>query len=62
MRKFYFAFILSIIASGAFAEFTTDAKSAFLIDYDSGAEIVAKNADVLMPPSSMKNDDIIVSY
>lgn len=53
MKKFYFAFILSIIASGAFAEFTTDAKSAFLIDYDSGTEIVAKNADVLMPPSSM---------
>ena len=35
------------------AEFTTRAKSAFLIDYDSGTEIVAKNADVLMPPSSM---------
>ena len=34
-------------------EFTTKAKSAFLIDYDSGTEIVAKNADVLMPPSSM---------
>lgn len=35
------------------AEFTTKAKSAFLIDYDSGTEIVAKNADKLMPPSSM---------
>lgn len=35
------------------SEFTTRAKSVFLIDYDSGAEIVAKNADVLMPPSSM---------
>ena len=34
-------------------EFTTKAKSAFLIDYDSGVEIVAKNADKLMPPSSM---------
>jgi len=34
-------------------EFTTRAKSVFLIDYDSGAEIVAKNADKLMPPSSM---------
>ncbi len=33
--------------------FTTKAKSAFLIDYDTGAEIVSKNADVLMPPSSM---------
>lgn len=35
------------------SEFSTKAKSAFLIDYDSGTEIVAKNADVLMPPSSM---------
>lgn len=35
------------------ADFKTTAKSAFLIDYDSGAEIVAKNADTLMPPSSM---------
>ena len=53
MRKVIFAFLLSIIACGARAEFTTGAKSAFLIDYDSGAEIVSKNADVLMPPSSM---------
>lgn len=35
------------------AGFSTNAKSAFLIDYDSGDEIFAKNADVLMPPSSM---------
>ncbi|MBO7508881.1 MAG: D-alanyl-D-alanine carboxypeptidase [Alphaproteobacteria bacterium] len=34
-------------------EFTTKAKSVFLMDYDSGTEIVAKDADVLMPPSSM---------
>lgn len=53
MKKFIFAFLLSIVASAANAEFTTTAKSAFLIDYDSGAEIVSKNADVLMPPSSM---------
>lgn len=33
--------------------FTTKAKSAFLIDYDSGTEIFSKNPDVLMPPSSM---------
>lgn len=39
--------------NSAFADFSTKAKSAFLIDYESGAEIVAKNADVLMPPSSM---------
>lgn len=53
MRKVIFAFLLSIIASAANAEFTTTAKSAFLIDYDSGAEIVSKATDVLMPPSSM---------
>ena len=34
-------------------DFQTKAKSAYLIDYDSGHEIVSKNADVLMPPSSM---------
>ena len=33
--------------------FQTKAKSVYLIDYDSGHEIVSKNADVLMPPSSM---------
>ncbi|MDR0727022.1 MAG: serine hydrolase, partial [Rickettsiales bacterium] len=40
------------IANSAYA-FDTKAKSAFLIDYDSGAELVSKNADELMPPSSM---------
>ncbi len=53
MKKFVFAFLLSFITCVANAEFSTTAKSAFLIDYDSGAEIVSKNADVLMPPSSM---------
>ena len=54
-----FALLLLFISSIANAadvkapEFTTRAKSAFLIDYDSGTEIVAKNADKLMPPSSM---------
>lgn len=49
-------FFFSIVANAAVPKpstFTTTAKSAFLLDYDSGAEIVAKNADVLMPPSSM---------
>ena len=45
--------LLSLITTTAHADFSTRAKSAFLIDYDSGAEIVAKNADTLMPPSSM---------
>lgn len=54
MRKSLFALILNMIVCVAnAAEFKTKAKSAFLIDYDSGAEIVAKNADTLMPPSSM---------
>ena len=54
-----FALLLLFVSSIANAadvrapEFTTRAKSAFLIDYDSGTEIVAKNADKLMPPSSM---------
>ncbi|MBO4625722.1 MAG: D-alanyl-D-alanine carboxypeptidase [Alphaproteobacteria bacterium] len=58
MKKlfFIFALIMSSVANAASVkapEFTTRAKSVFLIDFDSGAEIVAKNADKLMPPSSM---------
>lgn len=34
-------------------KFTTKAKSAFLIDFDSGDEIFSKDSDKLMPPSSM---------
>lgn len=40
------------ITNAAFA-FSTSAKSAYMIDYDSGAELYTKNSDVLMPPSSM---------
>lgn len=53
MKKKLFILLLSLITSAAHAEFSTRAKSAFLIDYDSGAEIISKNADTLMPPSSM---------
>ena len=56
MKKIYSIILSMIIAANAAAgtaEFKTNAKSAFLIDYDSGAEIVAKAADTLMPPSSM---------
>lgn len=53
MKKKIFILLLSLITTVAHAEFSTRAKSAFLIDYDSGAEIVSKNADTLMPPSSM---------
>ena len=53
MKKTLFILLATLVSTTAHAEFTTKAKSAFLIDYDSGVEIVAKNADVLMPPSSM---------
>lgn len=54
MKKKLFVLFLSVFVSVAHgAQFKTKAKSAFLIDYDSGAEIVAKAADTLMPPSSM---------
>lgn len=56
MKKNKLLILLLLLFSGtanAAPEFTTRAKSAFLIDFDSGTEIVAKNADKLMPPSSM---------
>ena len=54
MKKNIFTLFLCMLISGANAtDFKTPAKSAFLIDYDSGTEIFAKEADTLMPPSSM---------
>lgn len=53
MRKKLITLLLILTSTAARADFSTNAKSAFLIDYDSGTEIVAKNADTLMPPSSM---------
>ncbi len=56
MKKKLFTLLCLLLvgaANAADTEFKTKAKSAFLIDYDSGAEIVAKEADTLMPPSSM---------
>ncbi len=53
MKKTLFTLFLLLATGAANAEFSTKARSAFLIDYDSGAEIVAKDADTLMPPSSM---------
>ena len=52
-KKLFTLFLLLACGVANAAEFKTKAKSAFLIDYDSGVEIVAKNADKLMPPSSM---------
>lgn len=53
MTKKILILLISLVTTAANAEFSTRAKSAFLVDYDSGTEIVAKNADTLMPPSSM---------
>ena len=56
MKKFLIFFLgLFVVctANATNAQFKTNAKSAFLVDYDSGVEIFSKNADVLMPPSSM---------
>ena len=52
-KKLFTLFLILVCGTVNATEFKTKAKSAFLIDYDSGAEIVAKNADTLMPPSSM---------
>ena len=53
IRKFLIFLMCFYVGAAGAAEFSTKAKSAYLIDYDSGDEIVSKNADVLMPPSSM---------
>lgn len=53
MKKKIFILSLLLMTGTAYADFSTKARSALLVDYDSGAEIVVKNADTLMPPSSM---------
>ncbi len=53
MKKFLilFLFLFTFVANAA--DFQTNAKSVYLFDYDSNEEIFSKNADKLMPPSSM---------
>ena len=53
MKKIFAIFMSVILPMAAHAEFKTNARSAFLMDFDSGTEIFAKSADELMPPSSM---------
>ncbi|MDR0319689.1 MAG: D-alanyl-D-alanine carboxypeptidase [Rickettsiales bacterium] len=55
MKKIIFliALALCLPAFARAADFSTNAKSAFLMDFESGGAIVEKDADVLMPPSSM---------
>ena len=44
---------LPSIGSGLAATIETQAEQALLLDFDTGAVLLDKNADVLMPPSSM---------
>ena len=53
IKKFLILCSLMISCVANAADFQTNAKSVYLFDYDSGEEIVSKNADKLMPPSSM---------
>lgn len=53
LRKFLILFMCLHIGIANATDFTTKAESAYLVDHDSGDEIVSKKSDVLMPPSSM---------
>ena len=53
IKKFLILCSLMISCVANAADFQTNANSVYLFDYDSGEEIVSKNADKLMPPSSM---------
>ena len=53
MKKLLILFIIFFSISANAGDFSTNAKSALLIDFDSGDDIFNKNADDLMPPSSM---------
>ena len=53
MKKFLILFLCMFTFVANAADFQTNAKSVYLFDYDSNEEILSKNADKLMPPSSM---------
>ena len=53
MKKFLILFLCLFTFVANAADFQTSAKSVYLFDYDSNQEIFSKNADKLMPPSSM---------
>lgn len=48
-----FAALLAATAPAAAADFETAAKQVIIVDYDTGAELFAKNADEIMEPASM---------
>ena len=53
IKKFLIFLICFNISTVWATDFSTKAKSSYLVDYDSGDVIFSKNADELMPPSSM---------
>ena len=53
IKKFLILFLVFFVGCANASGFSTTAKSVLLIDYVSGDEIFTKNADDLMPPSSM---------
>lgn len=53
IKKFLILLVCFNVGAVWATDFSTKAKSAYLVDYDSGDIIVSKNADELMPPSSM---------
>ena len=53
MKKFLILFLCMLSFGAKAADFQTNAQSVYLFDYDSNEEIFSKNADKLMPPSSM---------
>lgn len=53
IKKFLILLVCFNVGAVWATDFSTKAKSAYLVDYDSGDVIVSKNADELMPPSSM---------
>ena len=53
MKKFLILFLCMLTFVTKAADFQTNANSVYLFDYDSNEEILSKNADKLMPPSSM---------
>ncbi len=53
IKKFLVLFLCLFTFVANAADFQTNAKSVYLFDYDSNEEIFSKNADKLMPPSSM---------
>lgn len=53
MKRFLILFLCLFNFVANAADFSTNATSAYLLDYDSNEVIFEKNADKLMPPSSM---------